>query len=116
MRWNEKILNSVEELLKQGKTYEDIGFLQSPSKKTTTSLVDGNYTNNKEENLTLLCPNCHSLTKTYKGANKGNGRHNRMKRYYDGKSYWRYGALVQMARIGDLQSSDNGSFPLCSTL
>lgn len=30
--------------------------------------------NNKEENLLLLCPNCHSLTSTYKGANKGNGR------------------------------------------
>lgn len=49
--------------------------------------IDGNSQNNTEENLTLLCPNCHSLTKTYKGANKGNGRHNRMKRYYDGKSY-----------------------------
>jgi len=49
--------------------------------------IDGNSNNNKEENLTLLCPNCHSLTKTYKGGNKGNGRHNRMKRYYEGKSY-----------------------------
>ena len=29
---------------------------------------------NKEENLTLLCPNCHSLTPTYRGANKGNGK------------------------------------------
>lgn len=37
---------------------------------------DGNYLNNKEENLDLLCPNCHSLTATYKGANKGNGRQN----------------------------------------
>ena len=24
--------------------------------------------------FSLLCPNCHSLTSTYKGANKGNGR------------------------------------------
>jgi hypothetical protein len=32
--------------------------------------IDGDFTNNKEENLKLLCPNCHSLTKTYKGANK----------------------------------------------
>jgi hypothetical protein len=39
--------------------------------------IDGNYENNKEENLDLLCPNCHSLTPTYKGANKGNGRKNR---------------------------------------
>ena len=41
--------------------------------------IDGNYLNNTEENLTLLCPNCHSLTPTYKGANKGNGRKERKK-------------------------------------
>ncbi len=41
--------------------------------------IDGNYLNNKEENLTLLCPNCHSLTSTYGGANKGNGRKDRYK-------------------------------------
>lgn len=40
--------------------------------------IDGNYLNNKEENLILLCPNCHSLTSTYKGANK-NGRKSRKK-------------------------------------
>lgn len=39
--------------------------------------IDGNYKNNKEENLTLLCPNCHSLTPTYKALNKGKGRKNR---------------------------------------
>ena len=38
--------------------------------------IDGNALNNKEENLILLCPNCHSLTKTYRGANKGNGKRN----------------------------------------
>ena len=32
--------------------------------------IDGDYTNNKEENLQLLCPNCHSLTENYKRANK----------------------------------------------
>jgi hypothetical protein len=36
--------------------------------------IDGNYKNNNPGNLTLLCPNCHSLTKAYRGANKGNGR------------------------------------------
>ena len=36
--------------------------------------VDGDYTNNKEDNLKLLCPNCHSLTATWKGANKKQGR------------------------------------------
>ena len=36
--------------------------------------IDGNYKNNLEENLILLCPNCHSLTSTYKGANLNKGR------------------------------------------
>ena len=42
--------------------------------------IDGDYTNNKEENLQLLCPNCHSLTETHKSHNK-NGRRGR-KKYY----------------------------------
>lgn len=41
--------------------------------------IDGNYNNNSEDNLIVLCPNCHSLTSTYKGANKGNGRKERSK-------------------------------------
>ena len=41
--------------------------------------IDGNYLNNKEENLILLCPNCHSLTSTYKGANLNHGRKQRKK-------------------------------------
>ena len=36
--------------------------------------IDGDYKNNRPENVTLLCPNCHSLTETYRGANKGKGR------------------------------------------
>lgn len=39
---------------------------------------DGNYKNNKEENLQVLCPNCHSLTETFKSHNK-NGRKKRNK-------------------------------------
>ena len=46
--------------------------------------IDGNYLNNKEENLTILCPNHHSLTSTYKGANKGHGRNERLKYYHSG--------------------------------
>ena len=40
---------------------------------------DGNFENNSESNLTLLCPNCHSLTSTYKGANLHHGRKSRKK-------------------------------------
>lgn len=42
--------------------------------------IDGNYKNNSEDNLQLLCPNCHSLTETYKGANRGSGR--KRSKYY----------------------------------
>ena len=36
--------------------------------------IDGNAENNSEDNLQLICPNCHSLTSTYRGANRGHGR------------------------------------------
>lgn len=49
--------------------------------------IDGNSQNNHISNLTLLCPNCHSLTSTYKALNKGNGRHSRRQRYKEGKSF-----------------------------
>lgn len=43
---------------------------------------DGDYTNNNEDNLELLCPNCHSLTDTYKNILNHNGRQGR-KKYYN---------------------------------
>ncbi|MCZ9349725.1 HNH endonuclease [Streptomyces mutabilis] len=33
--------------------------------------IDGNWRNNRLENLRMLCPNCHSATDTYRGRNKG---------------------------------------------
>ncbi len=36
--------------------------------------IDGNFKNNSLVNLRLLCPNCHSLTETYKNSNRGHGR------------------------------------------
>ncbi|MGW1886577.1 HNH endonuclease signature motif containing protein [Streptomyces sp. NPDC001970] len=32
--------------------------------------IDGNWRNNRVENLRLLCPNCHSTTDTYRGRSK----------------------------------------------
>lgn len=49
--------------------------------------IDGNSYNNNEDNLRLICPNCHSQTDTYKAKNKGNGRDQRMTRYKEGLSY-----------------------------
>ena len=53
---------------------------------------DGNSDNNNPDNVQLLCPNHHSLTKTWKGLNAGNGRFSRRnvkrrKRYSQGKSW-----------------------------
>lgn len=39
--------------------------------------IDGNWRNNIETNLRLICPNCDALTATYAGLNRGNGRKNR---------------------------------------
>ncbi len=49
------------------------------SNKSTLQIdhTDGDSSNHKEENLNLLCPNCHSLTATYGGLNKGKGRKQR---------------------------------------
>lgn len=35
---------------------------------------DGDYRNNEEDNLQVLCPNCHSLTENIKGANRNSER------------------------------------------
>ncbi|PVC87418.1 HNH endonuclease signature motif containing protein [Streptomyces sp. CS131] len=32
--------------------------------------IDGNWRNNQQQNLRLLCPNCHSTTDTYRGRGK----------------------------------------------
>jgi len=40
---------------------------------------NGNWEDNSSENIELLCPNCHSLTQTYGGRNKGKGRSKRYK-------------------------------------
>ena len=42
--------------------------------------INGNWKDNRAENITLLCPNCHSLTPTFKALNKGHGREARQER------------------------------------
>ena len=43
--------------------------------------IDGNSENNSEANLRLICPNCHSLTSSFRNLNKGNGRLWRKEKY-----------------------------------
>ena len=33
--------------------------------------INGNHQDNRLDNLRILCPNCHALTPTYRGKNKG---------------------------------------------
>jgi len=39
--------------------------------------LDGNSENNTPENLQVLCPNCHSLTESWKALNSGNASSSR---------------------------------------
>ena len=43
--------------------------------------IDGKADNNTEDNLRLLCPNCHALTPTHRNRNIGNGRLWRKRKY-----------------------------------
>ena len=51
--------------------------------------IDGDWQNNVERNLRLICPNCDSLTATYAGLNRGHGRKQRSlsKRAVEGRLY-----------------------------
>lgn len=49
--------------------------------------IDGDSTNNRRQNLRLVCPNCDSQLPTFKARNRGRGRAWRRQRYADGKSY-----------------------------
>lgn len=44
--------------------------------------IDGDCTNNKFENLQLLCPNCHTMTENYGSRNKNATRIDRRTKYY----------------------------------
>jgi DNA-directed RNA polymerase subunit RPC12/RpoP len=67
--------------------------------------IDGNYTNNKEDNLQVLCPNCHSLTENYKGLNTGQGRAGRIK-YTPKKKYYCIDCGKEVSKIGALRCSE----------
>lgn len=49
--------------------------------------IDGNASNNRPEDLRVLCPNHHALTATYGNANRGNGRPRRRARYLKGIAF-----------------------------
>ena len=62
--------------------------------------IDGDCTNNKEDNLQLLCPNCHSLTETFGSKNKGSKRY-KLKEYKDGLSKTRILSMLKNMKDND---------------
>lgn len=85
--WDEKILNSNYSDLSFGRLRRRIILEQNNKcnkckndewlgQKITLELEhkDGNHSNNNRENLEMLCPNCHSYTKTWRGRNKNNNK------------------------------------------
>jgi len=44
---------------------------------TEVNHIDGNNCNCLPSNVEILCPNCHALTPTHKGANQERSKHNR---------------------------------------
>jgi hypothetical protein len=42
--------------------------------------IDGNSSNNELSNTRIICNNCDSISSTFKGRNRGNGRKNRYKK------------------------------------
>lgn len=62
-------------LIREG-VFEEVcsecGLVEWNGKKIPLELehINGKNNDNRIENLTLLCPNCHALTPTYRGKNK----------------------------------------------
>ena len=81
-------------------------------KKLTLHLEhkNGIPNDNRLENLTLLCPNCHSQTLTYAGKNNSTGAYSR-------KSLTKIGNLVKPRKLSICQcgSSKLESSPACPT-
>lgn len=68
-------------LLEQDNECNVCGLREWRGKPLTLELEhkDGNNQNNKRENLECLCPNCHSLTDTWRGRNKKPTRRKKIK-------------------------------------
>ena len=68
-------------ILRQGERCQCCGWAQRHAKTGKAPIeiehIDGMWENNRFDNLTLLCPNCHSLTPTFRGLNRGRGRAHR---------------------------------------
>lgn len=83
---NGNISHFLRKYILEKKEYkcENCGF-DKPNPYTNLSVlqihhIDGNCTNNKEENLQVLCPTCHSMTKNFGSRNQKSYRTYRYKK------------------------------------
>jgi hypothetical protein len=69
-------------ILERGEKCERCGWCEVNPTSNTIPIelehIDGNCYNNTYANTMLLCPNCHSLTSTFRALNAGKGRGRRM--------------------------------------
>ena len=66
--------------MKSGKTCKKVLWVRVPlpPQKLNGSIdhIDGDASNNKRENIRMICPNCDSQTETFKSKNKNSKRRN----------------------------------------
>lgn len=75
-----QLVNSIRKymLLKHNNTCQECGWnkLHPIDQKPLVEIdhIDGDASNCKESNLRVLCPNCHSMTPTFRARNKNSAR------------------------------------------
>jgi 5-methylcytosine-specific restriction endonuclease McrA len=71
----------------RGYKCECCGISEHNGKELTLQVdhINGDPYDDSPENLRLICPNCHSQTETFAGANRGKGRWSKenLSRYYE---------------------------------
>ncbi len=77
IKWSGTLKKVMIEL--RGEKCESCGTIEWCGRRLSLQVhhIDGNASNNLPNNLSLLCPNCHSLTETFGARNKGRGRKSR---------------------------------------
>ncbi len=78
-KWNDLGYDSIRKrvILEQSYKCEKCNLSEWLGKPLTLELehIDGNHQNNTRNNLIAICPNCHSLTDTWRGRNKQSNKY-----------------------------------------
>jgi hypothetical protein len=89
-------------ILERGAKCEECGWSKTNPTSNTIPIelehVDGDCYNNSYGNCKILCPNCHSLTPTYRGLNVNKGRGRRLAKVV---SAWAKQNRIKLSSSGD---------------